>query len=207
MGCSSAWPARLFWRVARESAWLNGESRKETRNEERFEILAGRDPRYGTGPFGRSGHGAVGPAEVLSGGDRGGQGDPDDQERRCDVRRRRARPGREDQERADPAEPQLPEGPQRGRADRRPAARWPSERDRRRHGADLCQRVHRAGAEGSRHLLQVAARTEADQRRTARHWSQHGLHELLGPELLRDRDGQLPRRDAQAWQGNLTVPI
>ena len=35
-------------------------------------------------------------------------------------------------------------------------------RDRRRHGEDLCQRVHRAGVEGPRHLLQVAAGPEAD---------------------------------------------
>ncbi len=56
--------------------------------------------------------------------------------------------------------------------------------DHRRHGADLCQRVHRAGAEGSRRPS--TSRRWAQkliERRAARHRPQHGLHELLGPEL------------------------
>src|SRR5438093_4487243 len=63
----------------------------------------------------------------------------------------------------------------------------------RRHGAGLCQRVLRAGAEGPRYLLQDAAWPETAGERTARHPVQHVLHEPVGARICGNRERRVPR--------------
>src|SRR5262249_4473710 len=106
---------------------------------------------------------------------------------------------------ADVDQPELSEGPQRGRRDRRAEACGQGEGNRRRHGADLLQRVHREGTDGPRGLLQVAARPEAADGRTPGNPVQHVLYERLGAELRGDRQRRIPRRNAQAGQADLKL--
>ena len=87
--------------------------------------------------------------------------------------------------------------------DRRQEPRRPRKGNRRRHGADLCQRVHRAGTEGPGDFYKsplgqklLATEPQAIQFSMAymNQWAQH---------FCRNGQRPVPRRDEEARQGNL----
>ena len=142
----------------------------------------------------------------LAGGDRGGQGNPGDEERQRDVRRRRSQHRRADQERADAAATST--------------TRRTSTRSRSIVAKKLAGREKEIG-DG---MAQVYANEFTEQElkdlvtfyksplgtkllasRAARDPVQHVLYEPVGAELRRGRRRPVPRRDEEARQGDLTA--
>ncbi len=173
-GCSSALPAWRCWRALREFALLNGANAaiEENWNEGSFKNFVGREPWpcRGVGAVGAfrprrssTGRPAARAAQAgFAGGDRSGQGNPGHEECRRDIcqcgsQHRSANQGCILLQNNLNYQKDLNEVA----VDRRPEDGRPREGNRRADGEDLRQRVHRAGTEGPRHILQVAARPEA----------------------------------------------
>ncbi len=173
----------------REFALLNGGKAaiEENGMKRLFRILSAAGLVHGTGS-GRAAGGSAAAAAAqggYAGGDRGGQGNPDHEACQRDVCQA-AVPNIVEKTKETLVQTNLNYQKDLNEVAvivaQKPGR--PPERNRRRHGQDLRQRVHRAGAEGSGDVLQVAARPEVADDRAQGNPDEHVLYEPVGAELL-----------------------